>query len=278
LKIAVLIREKIVSVGTPMLSQNLKGLSELNTALSIDDSDYASMKEAAKLKAKILNTTIHVYYFGNNPYMLRSLLGFGADDAELIRINEGQNLFEMTKTVSEILVDQKYDLIMTGQQGAGANGVGPALSNLTGVTLINSLIGLEHVTNENYVATRTLGRGRRQKLAFQLPALMMCDQTMEHDGEPCLPHVLQTARIKIKEHTLTTQMRSDRMTLQTPSPRPKKIFMPDSNISAHTRLKQILSGGVKQRTVNRLEGDSKDVAQQFISFLKKVDVIKNSVN
>lgn len=278
MKIAVLIREKIDPVGTPMFSQNHKGLSELNTALSIDDSDSAAMKEAAKLKAKILNTTIHVYYFGNNPYMLRSLLGFGADDAELIRINEGQNLFEMTKTVSEILVDQKYDLIMTGQQGAGANGVGPALSNLIGVTLINSLIELEHVTNENYVATRTLGSGRRQKLTFQLPALMMCDQTMEHDGEPSLPHVLQAARIKIKEHALTTQMKSDRMMLQTPSPRPKKIFMPDNNVSASTRLKQILSGGVKQRTANRLEGDSKDVAQQFISFLKKVDVIKNSVN
>ena len=135
MKIAVLIREKIDPVGTPVFSQNHKGLSELNTALSIDDSDAAAMKEAAKLKAKILNTTIHVYYFGNNPYMLRSLLGFGADDAELIRINEGQNLFEMTKTVSEILVDQKYDLIMTGQQGAGANGVTP-LSNLIGVTLL----------------------------------------------------------------------------------------------------------------------------------------------
>jgi electron transfer flavoprotein beta subunit len=277
LKIAVLIKEKQAPVGTPLFSQNHKGLSELNTTLFIDESDSAAMKEAAKLKAKIPNSEIHVYYFGNNPYMLRSLLGLGADEADLIKINDEQNLFEMIKKVSEILVDQKFDLIMTGQQGGGANGVGPALSNLLRVTLINSLLELEQVSTENYVATRTLGRGRRQKLTVQLPALMMCDQTMEHDGEPSLSNVLQAAKIKVKEHVLTTLMKSDRMTLQTPSPRPKKIYMPDSNISAHKRLKQILTGGVKERTANRLEGNPRDVAQQFIQFLKKQEVEKNKV-
>ncbi|PGY11926.1 hypothetical protein [Bacillus sp. AFS031507] len=274
MKIAVLVTEKLAPVGTPMFAQNHKGLSDLNTTLFIDGSDSAAMKEAARLKAKIPNTNIHVYYFGKNRYLLRSLLALGADEAELIRINEGQNLFEMTKAVSEILVEQKYDMIMSGQQGAGANGVGAALSNLIGVTLINSLLGLESVTNDKYVATRTLGAGKRQKLTFQLPALIMCDQTMEHDEEQSLPHVLQAAKIKVKELVLTTQMKSDRMTLQTPSPRPKKIFMPDNNISAHKRLKQILTGGVKERSANRLEGEPKDVAQQFIHFLKKEEVIK----
>jgi hypothetical protein len=35
--------------------------------------------------------------------------------------------------------------------------------------------------------------------------------------------------------------------------------MPDSKAGANNRLKQILSGGVKQRTMDRLEGEQKDI-------------------
>ncbi|MBV7508418.1 hypothetical protein KW850_24695 [Bacillus sp. sid0103] len=273
MNIAVLIREKIEPVGNPIFSEANKKLSDLNTILSIDNSDLSAMKAAAKIKKQIPDSTIHVFYIGNNQFMLRSVLALGADKAELVKLKDGQHMFDIIPMVDQIMSENKFDLILTGQQGAGANGAGATLASLSGSTLITAAIFLELLMDGTGVATRTLGRGQRQKVAFPFPAFVLCDRTMHIEEQSTVPALLSGSKIRIKEHEIKIPNKSERLMLQIPSPRPKKIFMPDSKAGASNRLKQILSGGVKQRTMDRLEGEPKEIAQQFISFLKKENII-----
>jgi electron transfer flavoprotein beta subunit len=273
LNIAVLIREKIDPVGNPIFSEDNKKISDLNKILSIDESDFSAMKTATKIKKQIPDTNIHVFYIGNNHYMLRSVLALGADEAQLVKFKDGQHIFDIIPFVYQIMNENTFDLFLTGQQGAGANGAGATLASMAGATLITAAILLELLKEGTGVATRTLGRGQRQIVSFKFPALVMCDRTMDIDEHSSIPNLLNGTKIKIKKHELKILNMSERIMLQNPSPRPKKIFMPDSKAGASNRLKQILSGGVKQRTMDRLEGESKEIAQQFISFLKKENVI-----
>lgn len=273
LNIAVLIREKIDPVGNPIFSEDNKKISHLNKILSLDDSDLAAMKTAAKLKNQNPTSTIHVFYIGNNQYMLRSVLALGADQAELIKLKDGQQMFEIVQLIDQLMSEKKFDLILSGQQGAGTNGAGATLASLAGATLITAAIFLEQLKDGTGVATRTLGRGQRQKVTFTFPAFVMCHRTMNIEEDSSVPHLLSGAKIRIKEHEFRIPNKSERLTLQIPSPRPKKIFMPDSKGGASNRLKQILSGGVKQRNLDRLEGEPKEIAQQFINFLKKEEII-----
>lgn len=52
-------------------------------------------------------------------------------------------------------------------------------------------------------------------------------------------------------------------------PKPKKIFTPDSSMSAADRMKMILTGGVKKRKGNLAEGSQSGAVQSTICFGKK---------
>lgn len=273
MNIAVLIREKIDPVGNPIFSDHNKKISDLNKILSIDNSDLSAMSSASKIKKQFPETTIHVYYIGNNHYMLRSVLALGADFAELVKIKDGQHMFEILPEFYQIMGDKEFDLILTGQQGAGADGAGANLASMAGATLITAALKLEIIKERKFVATRTLGRGKRQVVSFTLPGLVMCDRMMNIEVQASISNLLNGTRIKITEHEQKIISKTERITLQTPKPRPKKIFMPESKAGASSRLKQILSGGVKQREMDKLEGEPKEIAQQFISYLKKEDII-----
>jgi electron transfer flavoprotein beta subunit len=57
--------------------------------------------------------------------------------------------------------------------------------------------------------------------------------------------------------------------LSTPKPRPKKVFTPDSHLSAEERLRLIISGGVTQKQGDLLEGDPGNMASSVVQFLSQ---------
>ena len=59
------------------------------------------------------------------------------------------------------------------------------------------------------------------------------------------------------------------VTLSPPKPRPKKVFTPDSSLSAEERLRLIMSGGVTQKQGDLLEGDPGNIASNVVRFLSE---------
>jgi electron transfer flavoprotein alpha/beta subunit len=83
---------------------------------------------------------------------------------------------------------------------------------VTGTPLVTAAILLEDLHDGKAVATRTLGKGQRQKVTFPFPALVMCDRTMDIEDHSSIPNLVQASIIKIKELENKTQTKSERKT------------------------------------------------------------------
>ncbi|CEP68518.1 Electron transfer flavoprotein, beta subunit [Moorella glycerini] len=271
MRIAVLTQEQIVPVGSPIFADDNRNLSDVNVTTFTDVSDFAAMRTAVAIKEQVPGTTISLYYLGKNIYTLRHIMAVGADEATMIQVDDDLDALTSAQMVTEALQKDKFNLILTGQHGAGGDGTGQAIANFIGLTLITAAVSIEPSFKDGKcIAVRTLGRGRRQKVVFNLPALVMFDRIMGTIKYSSLPEIIRAAKLQVKEFKpMVKRSSSERIKLQMPTPRPKKIFTPDSNLSSSDRIKQILSGGISKRATDRLEGPPKDVAKQLLSLLKR---------
>jgi electron transfer flavoprotein beta subunit len=69
---------------------------------------------------------------------------------------------------------------------------------------------------------------------------------------------LEPSRMKRRIHHLGTSH---------PRPRPRKIFTPDSSLSAAERIRSIMSGGLKQKRSEFIEGSPEELAAKIMDFL-----------
>jgi len=63
------------------------------------------------------------------------------------------------------------------------------------------------------------------------------------------------------------------MGISPPRPRPKKVFTPDSKLSAFQRIDAIPSGGVMERKRTLIEGSPEKLAERIVRFLVERGII-----
>jgi len=113
-------------------------------------------------------------------------------------------------------------------------------------------------------AVLSLGRGSEPRYPT-LPARLAAQQAE-------IP-VFNLAELQVEPaeiDTLASYVRTVHLALA--RPKPKKIFTPDSSMSASDRMKMILSGGVKRKKGNLAEG-SQGGAAQIYDLLRKEGLI-----
>ena len=113
-------------------------------------------------------------------------------------------------------------------------------------------------------AVLSLGRGSEPRYPT-LPARLAAQQEE-------IP-VFNLAELQVEPaeiDTLASYVRTVHLALA--RPKPKKIFTPDSSMSASDRMKMILSGGVKRKKGNLAEG-SQGGAAQIYDLLRKEGLI-----
>jgi electron transfer flavoprotein beta subunit len=173
-----------------------------------------------------------------------------------------------------------HDLIFAGHQGSDggwANGcIGiqvaasmglPHLSRVSGVawgTELNELI----VTCMEDFGTRATWKCRPPLALImhpetrppEYPSLEVSLEALNTRVEQVdlLPLDLEPSRIKRRIRHLGTSR---------PKPRPRKIFTPDSALSAAERIRSIMSGGLKQKRSEFLEGSPEELAARIVDFL-----------
>jgi electron transfer flavoprotein alpha/beta subunit len=85
--------------------------------------------------------------------------------------------------------------------------------------------------------------------------------------------VLTPGDIGLGEPAVSLGGRVKAMGISPPRPRPKKVFTPDSGLSAAERMKQVISGGLVQRHSHHLEGSPREMAAALVSQLRKRKIV-----
>ena len=89
---------------------------------------------------------------------------------------------------------------------------------------------------------------------------------------PIETYDLQALGLTPRDPMLTP--RTEIIAVGPPRPRGKKLFTPDSSLSAAERMRQLMSGGATQKASSGLlEGDGKTLASKCVQFLKEKQLL-----
>jgi len=131
------------------------------------------------------------------------------------------------------------------------------------------------------VVHRSLGRGDRQVLECSVPALFTVEKGLNDPRYPSLPNRLSAkkAEIEVIESSSLGLSTVDEMnivqymTLSPPRPKPKKVFTPDSNLSASERMRLLMTGQKTEKKAGLVEGNAGDIAGKVVKVLVQEKVV-----
>ena len=241
--------------------------------------DEIAVEEAIRIKERLSNCEVIIITTGSSKSeeALRYSFAFGAD--RMIRI-EDQNFgcWSTAMVLAEVIKDLDYDLILCGKKSIDTNGnnVASFLAELLDIPQVSGIVRLETLVQEKKaIVDRYLGRGDREVVECDLPALFTVENGLNNPRYPSLPHRISAEKEKIEVLNLRSlgvnldqeMDLTEFMSLSPPRPKPKKRFTPDSNLSAGERMRLIMSGGVSEKKSDLLEGKSEDIADRIVEVL-----------
>lgn len=211
---------------------------------------------------------------------LREALSLGADAAVRLGNDKLQGLSPGTSVVTARLLAawiKKFDcpLIICGDKsyGGGAGLVGPYLAHFLRRPVLSGVVATEPISEKVLKVSCRSEKGSRKIFECPLPAVLSVGRGAKL-RYPTLPARLAAQQATIPVLNLqnlgldTTEITSlaslsQKVRLAAARPKPKKIFTPDSSLSAADRMKMILSGGVKKKKNNTAEINQDGVARIY---------------
>lgn len=248
---------------------------------TINFADLCALEEAVRFKEKNAETNITIVSVSSQKCkeILRKGLAMGADEAVHL-LTEGTNdTFTVGQILTEFFNSQRFDLILVGSQSSdtASGALAAVLAEDLGYAYSAHITSLEEVTKKSICFFRSLERGDRELLECPLPAVLAVKEGINLPRYPALPSLMTALRAEVKEDMVRLTVASSKYVLKKigpPRPRPKKTFIPDSNLPAIDRMKALLTGGMsakKQSSI--LEGTPEKVVAQLIEFMKKEKII-----
>ena len=177
----------------------------------------------------------------------------------------------------------QYDLVLCGQKAIDteAGQVGSVIAERLDIPLASRVVKIDISLDGKKVTVESkLENVNRAKVEVILPALLTVEVDLNEPRYASLPSLVAGLRKDIKEFDLKTiglsyeevdaeGVKTRTVALSLPRPRPKKVFTPDSHLSAEERLRLIISGGVIQKQGDLLEGDPGTIASSVVRFLSE---------
>ena len=176
------------------------------------------------------------------------------------------------------------DLIFCGKEALDDNSgqVGAYLAELLGLPHVSCVVGLELFLNEKKARIhRALGKGDKEVVECELPALFSVDRGLNDPRYPTLPNLLRALNQKIECWGIellgltSSDLRPMTEVVEVcyPKPRAKKIPAPDPRLNGYERTLLLLSGSRKEKAGNILAGTPEELASEIIQFLKEKGII-----
>jgi electron transfer flavoprotein beta subunit len=251
----------------------------------------AAVEEALRIKER--DGVSHVILVSVAPpstkRLLRRCLAMGADEARLLWDNSFDNLdsYATGLILAAAIESLRYNLILCGQKAIDteAGQVGSVIAQRLDLPLVSRVAGIDISPDGEKAAVESkLDKGNRAETEVILPAVLTVEVDLNEPRYASLPSLMAGIRGDVREYDLESLglshlkigsewIKTRTADLSTPKPRPKKIFTPNSSLSAEERLRLIMSGGVTQKQGDILEGDPGKIASSVVQFLSGKKII-----
>ncbi len=253
----------------------------------VNPCDMVALEEAVRIKERVMNSRVTLISMA--PPSVKGLLGqclaLGADEAVLLwdKDFDSADSYATGVILAKYISSGQYDLILCGQKAIDteAGQVGSVIAEKLDIPLVSRVVKIDISPDAGKADIESkLEKGNRARIEVSLPALFTVELDLNEPRYPSLPSLMAGLRKDITEcnrealglsygevgsegsRTVTTG-------LSYPKPRPKKIFTPDSHLSAEERLRLVISGGVTQKQSDMLEGDPNKIAKTVVRFLSE---------
>ncbi|MFQ5875179.1 MAG: electron transfer flavoprotein subunit beta/FixA family protein [Dehalococcoidia bacterium] len=256
----------------------------------VNPPDKCAVEEAVRIKEWLGEGEVTAITLGppRAEEALRQCLALGADGALRLwdRDMESLDALSIALVLAEAIKGMGYDLILCGAESAdrGSGQVGAAIAELLGLPQVCGITELK-LEPEGRSATvqRKLERGQREVVECPLPALFTVDASLNEPRYPSLPCYIEALMREVPAIDLQAlgmrrgSLRIDGapqiLGMSPPRPRPKKVFTPDSKLSAFQRIDAILSGGLVERKGTLIQGSPQKLAERIVRFLVERGII-----
>lgn len=177
----------------------------------------------------------------------------------------------------------KYDLVLCGERAVDteAGQVGATIAEMLDISLVSGVVKIDiSPSGREAIAQRKLEKGNREVVNFVLPALLTVSAGLNEPRYASLPSLMQALRQDIEEYNLRALglspeevglrgSKTKTLKLSLPKPRPKKLFTPDSSLSAAERMRLVMTGGVTEKKGELIKDDPREVASKLVQFLSQ---------
>lgn len=221
---------------------------------------------------------------------LKSCLALGADKAVLISdpALADSDSYATAIALAKAIASMPYDLILCGARAmdSSAGLVGAVISELLNLPLVIGVTNIQ-VSPESKKLTvqRKVERGNRQVVETSLPAVLTVESGINEPRYASLPSLMGALRKEIELYDLkklgvavgevgSKGSKTKVLNVTPPRPRPKRLFTPDSSLSAAERMRLIMSGGISEKAGELLQGNPKDISAKLIQYLKSQKIIE----
>jgi len=212
--------------------------------------------------------------------VLRKALTMGADEAIHLSDEAFDNLdlYSTSVILARQIAKLQYDLILCGRESADENNsfMGPAMAEWLDLPLVTAVTRLDIFadTKSARIHRRVKG-GDREVLECQLPAVFTVESALRSPVYPSLKTILAGLKkniTKVDAKSLGIDVKSIEpatavVGISQPKPRLKKTATIDNKLSAHERMKLLMSGGAQQKGSKTVEKPPQAAAADIIQFL-----------
>ena len=259
---------------------------------TVSPHDRLALEEAARMKEAGICRHFTALTLGpaQAADALRVALASGADraihvcDPALRSADSGATGTVLARAIAALGLE--YDLILCGARAADTNAglAGPAIAAELQLPLVTEVDRIEVSGQGTALVRKKLEAGDKAMVEVPLPALLTVETGINRPRYLKLRAKLLAARHLIETHDLaalglspgdsSVAPRTEVVAMGPPRPRGKKLFTPDSSLSAAERMRQLMSGGATQKsTGGLLEGDPQTLAAKCVEFLKEKNLL-----
>ena len=238
----------------------------------INPYDEIAVEEAVRIKDSCKDCEISLITVGSprSEKALRYAFALGGD--RMIRIDfETLDPWTTSLVLAEVIKGLKYDIIFCGKKAIDNNAglVGPCLAELLRIPQVTGIVKMEMQVEKNQtVVHRYLGRGDRQIVECSLPALFTVESGLNDPRYPSLANRLSAERELIQvidPGSLNlgsgSEIELERfMNVSPPRPKPKRVFTPESNLSASERMQLSWLNMARFEDLNKTPGPARQLS------------------
>lgn len=206
----------------------------------------------------------------------------------VIRIDDDSfDRWKTARLLAQTIERLKFDLILCGKKAIDTNAgqVGTFIAELLDLPQVSGIVNLDFPAQGKAIAERYMGKGDREEVECQLPALFTAELGLNEARYPAVTNRLQAEKLEIEvlDPASSNFLGSDGeaashfVKYSPPRPKTRKIFTPDSNLSVMERMSQMVSGGAAKKEGGTVwEGSAEEAAGHILHFLRQNKILEDA--